>query len=598
MIMGKKKYGVWDIIKIPFRYAPRYSCLIAIQRILDGIVPTLQVLATAQFIDTAIAIVYGKRNYNEIFLPLILVVVLIVYSWVSEQLIKFIEVKLELKLREKFRVIITEKRAKLKYKHVENKDTWDLISRVSKEPELQCKNAYNEILALGAMIIRITGLLLVIFTQVWWAAVVILGISVPLFILALKNGADIYEANREVSKYKRRVEYLGEVLTGRESVEERTLFGYTEEINEQWEEQYEIARKIEYKTELKCYIRSRLRSVLTSIISVLIVIILIKPVHLGLLSVGIFISISNGVFELIQMMSWQFTYYVEQLSKNKEYLKDLTNLMQLDESEGATEIPEAKKMNFKSLEFRDVSFKYPGTEKYILKNLSFVIKKGGHYAFVGINGAGKTTITKLLTGLYEEFEGEILINGVEIKKYKHRELKRMCSVVYQDFAKYAISFKDNIALGNVNKMKNLNGEVDVKTSMKIMGLEEPAEKLPKGIHTPLGKIKSDGLDLSGGQWQRIGMARSIISCAPLRILDEPTAALDPISESNIYEQFEQISKGGTTIFISHRLGSTKLANEIFVIGQGTIVEKGSHEQLMDLKGSYADMYESQRSWYL
>ncbi len=598
IMMKKESYGVSDIVGIPFRCAPWYSTLIAAQKIANGIIPTLQVIVTAKFLDTAIAIVSGNKVVNEIFIPLALVVLLIGYGWIASQLIKLVEIKLELKLRENFRVIITEKRAKLKYKHIENKDTWDLISRVAKEPEIQCKNAYRDLLDMISMILQIVGLLLVLVAQVWWAALVIVGISLPLFAVALKGGKATYEASREVSKYKRKYEYLREVLTGREGVEERALFGYTEKVNDKWEEQYESARKIEYKTELKWFIKMKTSSIITAIISIGIVIVLINPVLNGLLTIGMFISIVNGVFGLIQMMSWGLSYSVEQLAKNKEYLKDLTNFSQLDESEGAIDEPSRESLQLKSLEFKKVSFKYPGMDNYILKDLSFIIREGKHYAFVGVNGAGKTTITKLITGLYEDFEGEILINGKSIKEYKHSELKALSSVVYQDFAKYFISFKDNIALGNINSLDDNLDTINMNSAIKTMEMEDLIGKLPKGVNTHLGKIKSDGQDISGGQWQRIAMARSIISSASLRILDEPTAALDPISESNIYEQFEEISRGGTTIFISHRLGSTKLANEIFVIGNGAIVEKGSHEELIALNGAYAEMYESQRSWYL
>lgn len=590
-----KKIG---ILKTPLIYARKYAVIIAIQKILEGIVPTLQILATAKFLDTAIAIVDKNKNFNDIFIPLGLVMLLLVYSLMSQKLVKFIEVKLEMELREKLRVSITEKRAKLKYSHVENNCTWDLISRVSKDPEIRFKDAYNEFLSMVAMFIRIIGLLFVIFIHAWWAAIIILLISFPLFKVALKNGTDSYEADREVSKYRRRFEYLGKVLTGRESAEERTLFGYSKEINEKWKEQYEIARKIEYKTVLKNVIRTRIRGIITAIISIVIIIILLKPVQMESLSIGLFISIANGVFELIQLMSWQFTYYIEELAKNKEYVVDFNEFYSLDETEGAIDKPSKENIDFDCLEFKDVSFKYPKTNNYILKNLSFVIKKGGHYSFVGVNGAGKTTITKLITGLYDNFEGQIFINGKDIREYKQSELKSFCSVVYQDFAKYFISFRDNIALGDINNIEKNNMKDKVKSSMRIMGLYDVAEKLSNGIETQLGKIKESGVDLSGGQWQRIGMARAINNNAPIRILDEPTASLDPISESNIYEHFEEISKGGTTIFISHRLGSTKLASEIFVIGNGTIIEKGSHEELMKLRGIYSDMYESQRSWYL
>ncbi|MEG2917452.1 MAG: ABC transporter ATP-binding protein [Clostridium sp.] len=596
--MDKSIYSTVDIFKIPFKFAPLYASLMGIQKVLEGVVPILKMISVAKFLDTAIAIVSKKMNFNDIFTPLILLVLLITYSWVSQNLIKFIDMKLEMRLRETFRVNITEKRAKLKYNHIENNKTWDLISRVAKEPELQCKNAYKDFLSIVAMLIRIGGLLLVLTIHVWWAAAVIFIISVPLFKISLKNGEDSYDSDRKVSKYKRKFEYLEEILTGRESAEERTLFGYTDEVNRKWEEQYEIARKIEYKTDLKCYIRSRARSILTTIISITIVMILLKPLEMEMLSLGLFISITNGVFELIQMMSWQFSYYVSLFSKNKEYIKDLAEFFQLEEKEGALDKPSMKKIRLKTLEFKNVFFRYPGTESYILKNLSFVIDEGGHYAFVGVNGAGKTTITKLITGLYEEFDGEILINGKSIREYKESELKAISSVVYQDFAKYYVSFKDNIALGDVNSMSDDKQEKNIRSSMRIMDLNRVSENLTDGVETHLGKIKSHGVDLSGGQWQRIGMARSIVSRATLRILDEPTAALDPISESNIYEKFKEISKGGTTIFISHRLGSTRIANEIFVIGDGTIIEKGSHEKLMEINGVYADMYKSQRSWYL
>lgn len=586
------------ILKTPFNYAKKHAILIAIQKILVGVVPTLQVLTTAKFLDTAIDIVSKNRNISDIFIPLGLITVLLVYSLMSEKLVKFIDVKMEMNLRERLRVSITEKRAKLKYAHIENSNTWDLISRISENPEIKFKEAYIDFLDMLAMFVRIGGLLLVILTHVWWATIIILFISIPLFKIALKNGKENYEADREVSKYRRKFGYLDTVLTGRESAEERTLFAYSKGINEKWKEQYEIARKIEYKTDLKNYIRTSGSGVITAIIAIATVIVLIMPVQMKLLSVGLFISITNGVFEITQMMSWQFTYYVEELAKNKEYIADVNEFFNLDEVEGAIDNPSNNHMDFECLEFKNVSFKYPNTENYILRNLSFVIRKGGHYAFVGVNGAGKTTITKLITGLYDDFEGEILINGVEIRKYKQSELKSFCAVVYQDFAKYFISFKDNIALGDVNNMTNLSAENKIKSCMDVMDLCDVAKNLSSGIETPLGKIKENGVDLSGGQWQKIGVARAINNNASIRILDEPTAALDPISENNIYERFEKISKGGTTIFISHRLGSTKLASEIFVIDKGTIIEKGSHDELMNLSGVYKTLYESQRSWYL
>lgn len=191
----------------------------------------------------------------------------------------------------------------------------------------------------------------------------------------------------------------------------------------------------------------------------------------------------------------------------------------------------------------------------------------------------------------------IYLNGKSISEFNQSKLKAFFALVYQDFAKYYIKLSDNISIGNVNEMYKENAVSEIQKAAERTRLSALIEKLPQGMDTPLGKIKEGGQDVSGGEWQRIAMARALINPAPLLILDEPTAALDPISESRVYEEFEQISRDKTTIFISHRLGSTKLADEIFVIGDGHVIEKGTHEQLMEIDGVYAGMYENQRSWY-
>ena len=188
----------------------------------------------------------------------------------------------------------------------------------------------------------------------------------------------------------------------------------------------------------------------------------------------------------------------------------------------------------------------------------------------------------------------ILINGKELRNYSSGELKAMFSLVYQDFAKYNITMMDNILLGDVAGENSIERLSDV---ISMAGLDETMAALKSGIYTSLGKIMEDGQDISGGQWQRVAIARSLISSAPIKILDEPTAALDPISESRIYNEFESLMKGKTSIFISHRLGSTKLADKILVIGNGKIIESGTHRELMELNGQYAEMFDTQRRWY-
>ena len=597
MKIEKRTFGMADFIRIPWRCGPVHALLICIHTLLSGLVPTLQVIVTAYFINTAIDIVQRDAPLHQIYPSLFAVIALIAYNWVSSELIKFVRVRLEKEMREQFRTAVIQKRARLEYKHIENHETWDVLSRVSKQPEKQAMGAFNDVLSLTAMMVRIGGLLALLVVHVWWAALLILSFSIPLFRLAVKSGKATYQANREVSKYKRRNEYLSEVLTSRETVNERALFGFGKAVNRMYRDHFEKARGIEFKTELKWFVKMKSGSVLTALISMLMIIVLLQPVLAGKLSIGMFISLVNAVFGLTGMMSWQLTNLVDRLAKHHEYLKDLTAFAALEESDSKLEVPIRPVPRFESLEFKDVSFAYPGTKQKILNGMSFRIEAGKHYSFVGINGAGKTTITKLMTGLYADYEGQILLNGKELRTYSPGQLKAFYAVVYQDFAKYELRMIDNIAVGDVSRMEDDRMAEQVNEAVDQVGLRSAAAKLKQGIYTPLGKIHADGQDISGGEWQRAAMARALVNPAPIRILDEPTAALDPLSESKLYEEFELLSKDKTTLFISHRLGSTKLADEIFVIGDGRILEHGSHEELMQRSGIYADMYEKQRSWY-
>lgn len=573
------------------------TLLVGLHQALSGIVPTLQIIVTAEFINTTLAIVQSGASIERIYSSIALVVAMIAYTWVSGELMKFVQVKLNNRMREYLRTEIVDKRARLAFHHVENHATYDTISRVSEAPESRILGAYNNILSFIALIVQVAGILLLLIAQVWWAVLLITAISVPLFAMAIKSGKANYQASREVSNLRRKNEYLSEVLTSRETSDERTLFGFGNKLNETWYGQYESARITELKTQQKWFIKMKFGSILTALISVSIIVILLKPVLSGQLSIGMFISLVNAVFGLVGMMSWNLTYKVDQLSNDREYAKDLTEFAALEEVDGAASLPASPSPVFDSLEFHQVSFQYPGTEQWVLDKMSFRITAGEHCSFVGMNGAGKTTITKLLTGLYDNYEGNIYLNGRNLREFNQSELKGFFSVVYQDFAKFYISFEDNIALGNVKSHKQDYFVEKIDQAIHTMALTQVEARLPLGRKTPLGKIVDGGQDLSGGEWQRLAMARAIVNPAPVRILDEPTAALDPLSESRLYREFEQISRERTTLYISHRLGSTKLATTIFVIGEGRVMEQGSHEQLMRFGGVYAQMYESQRSWY-
>ncbi|MBQ8316665.1 MAG: ABC transporter ATP-binding protein [Lachnospiraceae bacterium] len=246
------------------------------------------------------------------------------------------------------------------------------------------------------------------------------------------------------------------------------------------------------------------------------------------------------------------------------------------------------------IEFSHVSFKYPRSEQYVLKDINLKITSGEHLSVVGLNGAGKTTFIKLLCRLYDVTEGEILIDGINIKEYSEEEYRKLFAVVFQDFQLFAFSLKDNIALGDTVR------EDEVNRVLELSGFYEDAQKLPQGLDTMLYKsFDEKGTELSGGQQQKTAIARALYKNAPIVILDEPTAALDPVAEYDIYRRFDTLVGGKTAIYISHRLSSCKFCDRIAVFAENTIKEYGTHEELVDKKnGIYAELFAAQAQYYV
>ena len=245
------------------------------------------------------------------------------------------------------------------------------------------------------------------------------------------------------------------------------------------------------------------------------------------------------------------------------------------------------------VEFRDVSFRYPDTDQWVLHRVNIKFRVGSRLAVVGMNGSGKTTFIKLLCRLYDPTEGEILLNGINIRKYRYDEYIRIFSVVFQDFKLLALPLGENVA-GSAEYDRE-----QVKKCLAYAGFTQRLESLPKGLDTYLYKdLKEEGVDISGGEAQKIAIARALYKDAPFIILDEPTAALDPMAEAEIYSRFNEIVTDKTAIYISHRLSSCKFCDEIAVFHEGQIVQKGTHEELVaDTAGKYYELWSAQAQYY-
>ena len=596
MFLQRKIYGYLDMVTLALKTSPLLSILSAVPYVLSALLPTAQIFIMAGFVNGAIEVYQGTANISVVYAFTAMLVAITAYNSFGKVLMSRIYCHRDIQFRNKIAPLILEKQALLEYRHIENPDSIDLIHRVCPNLDQKISQMYTDMLSLISFAVYVTGIMITLFTQSWWIALIMLASAIPLVYIASKSGKESYGADREMTKTIRRFNYIAEVLTGREAVDERNVFGYVDELNRQYDEKFEIYRKFRLKVARRNFIKYRTGAMLSVIYIVVAMLVLVGPVSRGEMNLGMFIALIGAIIGLAERLSAGIEAELKKLAQSREFLYDLTKVMALEEEADATALPH-QPMDFNVIEFKNVRFKYPGTDKLVLDDVSFIIEKGKHYSFVGENGAGKTTITKLITGLYSNYEGDILVDGKCLREMTQSRIKGLASVVFQDFAKYYVSLYDNIVIGNLN---GHTCEKEVRKVLDLVGLSEAVNKLKDGLNTPLGKIIKDGVDISHGEWQRTAMARSIISKNPLKILDEPTSALDPVSESMIYESYKQIAKKDseeTVIFISHRLGSTKLADVIYVLAGGKIVEEGSHNTLMDSGGLYAEMYKTQAQWY-
>ncbi len=356
---------------------------------------------------------------------------------------------------------------------------------------------------------------------------------------------------------------------------------WTAEQNEIWENQVKKVRKQNCSMDI-------ISAIMNAVVYFYIGFIALKKI-ISIGDISMCLSSSNTFNQSIESIMRAFL----EISKRSEYASKYLDFIQLPQvqQKGTKKILEQQKHE---IEFKNVSFKYPRTENFVLKNINIKIPYGQHLAIVGLNGAGKTTFIKLLCRLYDVSEGEILIDGINIKEYSDTEYRKLFAILFQDFSIFAFTVKENISFDeNVDDSK-------IDEILKLAGIYDDVQSLPNKSATCVSKsFDEDGTDFSGGQKQKLGIARALYKNSPIIIFDEPTAALDPIAEAEIYSKFNKTLAGEkTAIYISHRLSSCKFCDKIAVFSENEIKEYGSHKELMKIsKGIYKEMFTTQAKQY-
>lgn len=568
-------------------------CLILI-RVVSAFLPAAKMLFLAEFVDEAILGLQSSAFSGKLLAMAGLLVGVMLLEKAVELLAAYLNVRFSAMITAAHENRLVEKKSRLCFSVLEDSDACELMCRVMDEQGRRMVEAFENLMALTESLLRILFVALAIAAMNIWSGLFMLAAFLMILPVAKRNGSENWSAYEDASRYYKISRYLRKVLSDRGYVSERTQYAYTPKVQEAWENAQEQARLREKQAVRNDNIRSKLLNAAIATLAVLLYCLLLIPLSRGSITAGAYVSVVTTSAQFISLLTRSYAVLAEKFEENQRYMMELQAFLSLPEDEPETKEQAAAGADISRIEFRNVSFCYPGCEKPVLDRISFCLESGNSYALVGRNGAGKTTIIKLLTGLYNSYDGEILINGTDLRRIDRTARNSLFSVIYQDFARYELSVRDNLTLGCAvpPEEAKLHGLID------SLGLREKIARMPQGLDTYLGRLDEIGMDFSGGEWQKIAIARAILKGAPILIMDEPTASLDPLQECSIFRLFaEQSKEAGISILITHRMGGIKNVGRIIVLDNGTVCEQGSHEALIKNRGVYAGLYAEQEKWY-
>ncbi len=489
--------------------------------------------------------------------------------------------------------ILFQKSAEIDLEYYENAQYYDTLQRAQQEASFRPNQILNRIAQVLQNGISLAGILALLISLYWGLAGVLLVAALPALWVRLKFAKVQYQWQRKRTSLERRSMYLGVLLAHDQFAKEIRLFNLSGLFRRQGREVRLQLYQENFRLMLRRAIANLSAESFAKVLTVAVFVYIAYETIQGRLKIGDLVlyqqALQRGESALQGVLSGLSGLYEDNL-----FLTNLYEFLNLKPkiADPASPKPFPKPVQH-GIEVRNVSFQYADTPRQALNEVSLKILPGETIALVGENGCGKTTLIKLLCRLYEPTQGQILIDGVDIRDFAIADLRQDISVIFQDYAKYFFSVRDNIWLGNIES----SAEQDVEQAARRSGAHDVIERLPKGYDTILGKLFEQGEELSIGQWQKVALARAFLRNSQLIILDEPTSAMDPMAEYEVFQRFRELTRDQMAVLISHRLSTVRMADRIYLMDNGHIAEAGTHEELVELNGRYARLFESQAENY-
>lgn len=605
-------YQHWEnyrrVLQLVWGASPRYAFLATFFATLSALAAPAQIWLSKVIIDRIISAIQNRApgaaiDWTALVLPMGVLLLVLLCAEVGRRMAESITLVLRFQVDHYVQQLLLKKAAQFDIAFFESSTFYDKLDLARRESYRTFNLALLATDSLGLLLSLLLTLSLVTQFHPLAAAVMVL-LAIPQLIVSSQYAKELFALLNRQTPDRRMVDYLSEMLVERDAIKEIRLFGlqqpFLERFQQFWQNYFTETAGIVFKQERQ--------NVLLLILSALgmgaIWLYAIVQAVLARITIGELTLIIQAVervrTDLGELFKRGGIFY-----ENSLFVGTLFQFLDLQPNavEGALVRPQPSTQQSpppiptplkQGIEFRNVSFHYPGAERLVLQNVSFTLQPGSSVALVGDNGAGKTTLVKLLARFYDPTEGAILLDGRDLRDYDAAALQANIGVIFQDFVRYQVTAQENIGFGRVEEVDDL---ARIMAAADKGGAVPVIEKLPNSYQTMLGKTFEDSVDLSGGEWQKMALSRAFMRDAQILILDEPTAALDAKAEYDVYLRFAELTGGKTTIFISHRFSTVRMAQHILVLADGRLVEEGTHDQLMALGGSYAEMFTIQAERY-
>jgi len=579
---------VWRILKMVMAACPLYFSAVCLIGVIHGLSWGLNTYAMQFFFDSVASAVTGQGRLTVVYWGLAALGAVSIGSQVLNGMHNFMTNTLYNLVPGHLGKHIHRKAARIEPVCYETPELLDDINKAQ-------KGAGNSLGLLIVVVVLFTFYLPYFGFMAWYLyrlkpilIVSLVFIFIPVFITQLIRGAVHARLEDESAPLRREVDYYEKCICDREYFKETRLLGAYGFFKQLYLTALNAMQEKKWSVELKTHLMEIGMKMLTLLGYFGVLYLLFTALMNGEISIGSFAAVFGSIELMFSIMDEIVSHHIGGMTKDLGTVRNFMRFLDLPERTG-----ELERVSFEGgMRFHDVSFSYPGSETKALDHVNLTIKPGETIAIVGQNGAGKSTLVKLLVGLYLPTEGVVEIGGADSRKISPESIYKGTTGVFQKYQRYKLTLQENVWISDLEAQD----QTHLETAVKKADLELDQETFPQGYDTMLSR-EFDGVDLSGGQWQRVALARGFYRRHDLIVLDEPTAAIDPLEETRIYQKFAELSRDKTAIIVTHRLGSAKIADRIVVMDQGRIVAVGTHEQLMRERGKYAEMYQAQAQWY-